>query len=312
MGSEKQIEKKFRKKKKYSMDIIDNEKQRDIVSESYLQTVFRRFKRHKLALISLVIVVILGLAALFAPIIAPYDPDEIVGPFSGAPGKGFLLGTDQIGRDVFSRLLYGMRISLLVGIMATLISTVIGVILGLIAGYFGGVADMVIMRFTDMVMSFPYILLVLVAAAIFKPGLWSIILILGFVDWPGIARLVRGNVLNLRETNFVKGNLVAGMPLSHILFSEILPNTVAPILVYATSVLALSMLDEAALSFLGMGVQPPTASLGNMLNGAESLTVLTKQPWLWVPPGVVIVVLVMAINFVGDALRDALDPNSRG
>ncbi len=312
MGKEKQIEKKFRKKKKYSVDTIDEGKKKDIVSESYLQTVFRRFKRHKLALISLVIVVILGLAALFAPIIAPYDPNEMAGPFSGAPGKGFLLGTDQIGRDVFSRLLYAMRISLLVGIMATLISTVIGVILGLIAGYFGGVADMIIMRFTDMVMSFPYILLVLVAAAIFKPGLWSIILILGFVDWPGIARLVRGNVLNLRETNFIKGNLVAGMPLRHILFSEILPNTVAPILVYATSVLALSMLDEAALSFLGMGVQPPTASLGNMLNGAESLTVLTKQPWLWVPPGVVIVVLVMAINFIGDALRDALDPNSRG
>ena len=294
------------------MDTIDEGKKKDIVSESYLQTVFRRFKRHKLALISLVIVVILGLAALFAPIIAPYDPNEMAGPFSGAPGKGFLLGTDQIGRDVFSRLLYAMRISLLVGIMATLISTVIGVRLGLIAGYFGGVADMLIMRFTDMVMSFPYILLVLVAAAIFKPGLWSIILILGFVDWPGIARLVRGSVLNLRETNFIKGNLVAGMPLRHILFSEILPNTVAPILVYATSVLALSMLDEAALSFLGMGVQPPTASLGNMLNGAESLTVLTKQPWLWVPPGVVIVVLVMAINFIGDALRDALDPNSRG
>ena len=312
MGKEKQIEKKFRKKKKYSVDTIDEGKKKDIVSESYLQTVFRRFKRHKLALISLVLVVILGLAALFAPIIAPYDPNEMAGPFSGAPGKGFLLGTDQIGRDVFSRLLYAMRISLLVGIMATLISTVIGVILGLIAGYFGGVADMIIMRFTDMVMSFPYILLVLVAAAIFKPGLWSIILILGFVDWPGIARLVRGNVLNLRETNFIKGNLVAGMPLRHILFSEILPNTVAPILVYATSVLALSMLDEAALSFLGMGVQPPTASLGNMLNGAESLTVLTKQPWLWVPPGVVIVVLVMAINFIGDALRDALDPNSRG
>ena len=283
----------------------------DIVNESYLQTVFRRFKHHKLAMISLVIVIILGLAALLAPIIAPHDPDAIVGSFSGAPSKDFWLGTDQIGRDVLSRLLYAMRISLLVGIMATLISTVIGVVLGLAAGYFGGVADMIIMRFTDMVMSFPYILLVLVAASIFKPGLWSIILILGFVDWPGIARLVRGNVLNLRETNFVKGNIVAGMPLRHILFSEILPNTVAPILVYATSVLALSMLDEAALSFLGMGVQPPTASLGNMLNGAESLTVLPKQPWLWLPPGILIVVLVMSINFIGDALRDALDPNSR-
>ena len=281
----------------------------DISNESYWQTVFRRFRRHRLAMVSTILLLVLGGAALFAPIIAPYPPDELAGPFAAPPSADFLLGTDQIGRDVLSRLLYGMRISLLVGIMATLISTVIGVVLGLVSGYFGGVLDMIIMRFTDMVMSFPYILLVLVAATIFEPGLWSIILILGFVDWPGVARLVRGNVLALRETNFVKGNLVAGMPLGHILFSEILPNTMAPILVHATSVLALSMLDEAALSFLGLGIQPPDASLGNMLNGAQSLTVLTKQPWLWLPPGVMIVVLVMAINFVGDALRDALDPN---
>ena len=278
-------------------------------NETYMQTVMRRFRAHHLAKISLVILVGVGLAALFAPGVAPYDPDAIVGTFSGAPCKEFILGTDQIGRDVFSRLLYATRISLLVGILATVISTVIGVVLGLIAGYFGGVADMILMRFTDMVMSFPYILLVLVAAAIFKPGLWSIILILGFVDWPGVARLVRGNVLSLRETNFVKGNVVAGMPLRHILFSEILPNTVAPILVYATSVMAISMLDEAALSFLGMGVQPPMASLGNMLNGAQSITVLTSQPWLWLPPGIMIVVLVVSINFVGDALRDAFDPS---
>lgn len=278
-------------------------------NETYMQTVMRRFRAHHLAKISLVILVVVGMAALFAPVVAPYDPDAIVGTFSGAPCKEFILGTDQIGRDVFSRLLYAIRISLLVGILATVISTVIGVVLGLIAGYFGGVADMLLMRFTDMVMSFPYILLVLVAAAIFKPGLWSIILILGFVDWPGVARLVRGNVLSLRETNFVKGNVVAGMPLRHILFSEILPNTVAPILVYATSVMAISMLDEAALSFLGMGVQPPMASLGNMLNGAQSITVLTSQPWLWLPPGIMIVVLVVSINFVGDALRDAFDPS---
>lgn len=278
-------------------------------NETYMQTVMRRFRAHHLAKISLVILVVVGLAALFAPVVAPYDPDAIVGTFSGAPCKEFILGTDQIGRDVFSRLLYAIRISLLVGILATVISTVIGVVLGLIAGYFGGVADMLLMRFTDMVMSFPYILLVLVAAAIFKPGLWSIILILGFVDWPGVARLVRGNVLSLRETNFVKGNVVAGMPLRHILFSEILPNTVAPILVYATSVMAISMLDEAALSFLGMGVQPPMASLGNMLNGAQSITVLTSQPWLWLPPGIMIVVLVVSINFVGDALRDTFDPS---
>lgn len=280
----------------------------DISKESYLQTVWRRFKSHKLALGSLVCVGILVLASLLAPWIAPYDPEAIVGPFSAPPCAEFWLGTDQIGRDVFSRLLYASRVSIMVGTMTTLISTVIGVILGLVAGYFSGIVDMIIMRFTDMIMSFPYILLVLVAATIFKQGFWSIVLILGFVDWPGVARLVRGNVLALRETNFVKGNIVAGMPLRHILFSEILPNTTAPILVYATSVLALSILDEAALSFLGLGIQAPAASLGNMLNGAQSLTVLTKLPWLWLPPGILIIVLVIAINFIGDALRDALEP----
>lgn len=282
----------------------------EIGRENYWQTVWRRFRHHRLACFSLAVLAVICTAAVLAPIIAPYDPEEIAGPFGAAPSLKFILGTDQIGRDMFSRLLYATRISLLVGVLATAISTAIGVILGLLGGYFGGWLDIAIMRFTDMVMSFPYILLVLVAAALFEPGLWSIILILGFVDWPGIARLVRGNVLSLRETNFVKGSIVAGMPTRHILFSEILPNTVAPILVYATSVMALSMLDEASLSFLGMGVQPPAASLGNMLNSAQSLTVLTRQPWLWIPPGLLIVILVVAINFVGDALRDALDPSA--
>lgn len=280
----------------------------DITKEKYLQTVWRRFRKHKLAMASLICVGVLGILALLAPVVAPYDPEAILGSFSAPPSVKHLLGTDQIGRDVLSRLLYGMRVSILVGVVTTLISTVIGVILGLIAGYFSGPVDMIIMRITDMIMSFPYILLVLVAASMFRPGFWSIVLILGFVNWPGVARLVRGNVLALRETNFVKGCVVAGMPTRHILFSEILPNTMAPILVYATSVLALSILDEAALSFLGLGIQAPASSLGNMLNGAQSLTVLTKLPWLWLPPGIVIIVLVIAINFIGDAMRDALEP----
>lgn len=266
--------------------------------------------KHKFSFICLIIFAVLALAAILAPVIAPYDPNKIAGFFSAAPNLKFLLGTDQIGRDELSRLLYATRISLLVGFMATVISTAIGVVLGLISGYFGGWVDMVIMRITDMVMSFPYILLVLVAAAIFQPGMWNIIVILGFVDWPGVARLVRGSTLSLRETNFVKSSIVAGMSKRHILFSEILPNTTAPILIYATLVLAMSMLDEAALSFLGMGVQQPTPSLGNMLNGAQSLTILMGKPWLWLPPGLMIVVLVMCINFVGDALRDAMDPTS--
>lgn len=292
--------------KNHSKNIADSTEK-----SSYVKIVFKRFIKHKLAVGSLIFLGVVILCAVLAPIIAPYDPNKVVGGFSQAPSKDFWLGTDQVGRDVFSRLLYATRISLLVGFAATAVSTVVGVILGLVSGYFGGWVDMVIMRFTDMVMSFPYILLVLVSAAIFKPGLLNIILILGFVDWPGITRLVRGNVLSLRESDFVKADIVAGMSKSYILFSEILPGTIAPILVYATSVVGLSMLDEAALSFLGMGILPPRASLGNMLNGAQSLSILTSKFWLWIPPGLLIVLLVISVNFIGDALRDAFDPTSK-
>lgn len=278
---------------------------------STIRMVIKRFCKHKLAVASLFFLSVMTILALLAPIVSPYNPNQVSTSFSAHPSLEHWLGTDQIGRDMLSRLLYATRISLFVGFAATVISTAIGVILGLVAGYFGGIADIIIMRITDTIMSFPYILLVLVAAAIIGPGLWNIILILGFVDWPGAARLVRGNVLSLRETNFVKGNVVAGMPNRYILFSEILPNTIGPVLVYATSVFAISILDEAALSFLGMGVQPPTASLGNILNGAESITILTSKFWLWVPAGVLIILLVVSINFVGDALRDAIDPSAK-
>ena len=270
----------------------------------------KQFMKHKLAVISLVFFLIILFLAIFAPIVAPYDPYKIAGNISAPPDIRHLLGTDQVGRDMLSRLFYAAITSLLAGFLATLISTVIGVVLGLISGFFGGIADHLIMRFTDMVMSFPYLLLVLVAAAIFEPGLWNLILILGFVDWPGVARLVRGNVLTLRETEFIKADIISGLPKSYILFREILPNTLAPILVYATSVFAITILDEAALSFLGMGVQPPMASLGNILNGAQSLTILTSKFWLWIPAGVLIILLVMGINFIGDALRDVLDPQT--
>lgn len=280
------------------------------MKNSGFSLIVKRFLRHKMAVASLVVLVFLIGAALLAPVIAPYSPTRPTGSFAAPPSAEHWFGTDQIGRDMLSRILYAARISLLVGFMATVISTVIGVALGLVSGYFGGWIDKAIMSLTDMVMSFPYILLVLVAAAIFDPGLWNIIWILGFVNWPGVARLVRGNVLSLRETNFVKGDITAGMPGRYILFSEILPNTIAPVTVYATSVFALSILDEAALSFLGQGVQPPTPSLGNILNGAQSISILTDKPWMWIPAGVVIIVLVVSINLVGDALRDAVDPRN--
>lgn len=275
-----------------------------------LPSVVKRFLRHRVAVLCTILFVILVLMAVFAPLIAPYPPGKVTGGFSKPPDAQHLLGTDKSGRDMFSRLLYAGRISLMVGFLATLLSTTIGVMMGLLSGYAGGIVDKTIMALTDMVMSFPSILLVLVAAAIFEPGLWSLTLILGFINWPGVARLVRSNVLSLKESNFVKCCITAGLPTRHILFSEILPNTVAPVLVHATSVFAWSILDEAALSFLGLGVQIPTPSLGNILNGAQSISILTGKPWLWLPAGLLIVVLVLCINFIGDALRDAFDPRN--
>lgn len=291
-----------------SFDGVQNVKK----DNHYLLSVMKKFSKHKLALISVFVLLFIILGAVFAPIIAPYHPDSIVGSFSAAPNKNHLLGTDQIGRDVLSRVMYGARISLLVGLSSVAIGLAIGIVLGLVSGYFGGVIDMIIMRITDIVMSFPYIMLILVVAGIVGPGLLNIILILGFLNWPSVARLVRGNVLAIKELDYIKASIVQGYSTKRILFSEILPNTIAPILIYASSGIAWAILDEAALSFLGFGVQPPTASLGNMLNGTQSLTILTSKPWLWIPPGIVIILIVLSINFIGDALRDAFDPNNNG
>ncbi|MNZ70441.1 Glutathione transport system permease protein GsiD [compost metagenome] len=271
---------------------------------------WRRFKKHKLAVAGLVVIGFLTLCAIFAPFLTPYEPTTVTESFSAAPSMQHWLGTDQVGRDQLTRILYAARVSLAVGIGAILISAMIGTVLGLVSGYFGGWVDSVIMRLTDIFMSFPYIMLILVVASIVGPGLVNIILILGVLGWPGVARLVRGNVLSVKESDYVKAGYVLGYSHIRMLFSHILPNVVAPILVYATSGVAGAILDEAALSFLGLGVQPPTPSWGNMLSSAQSLTVLTSQPWLWVPPGLMIILTVLSINFVGDALRDALDPKN--
>lgn len=283
---------------------------KQINKQSIMYRMAQRFKKHKAAMVSLVILILFISIAIFAPLITPYSPSAIVGPFGQGPSAKHWLGTDAIGRDMLTRLVYAGRVSLLVGLLSTAIAIALGVVLGLLSGYIGGVVDMVIMRFTDMVMSFPYILLVLVVAALVGPGLLNLILIMGFTGWPGVARIVRGNVLSIKQMHYIENRKIQGMPARYIVFSEILPNTFAPILVYATSAVAMSILDEAALSFLGMGVQSPTVSLGNLLNGVQSITVLTTQPWLWIPPGVVIIALVVAINFIGDALRDAADPRS--
>ena len=272
--------------------------------------IWRRFAKHKLAVVGLFLIGFITLLAILAPWITPYHPHEITNAFGAPPSKEHWLGTDQIGRDQFSRLIYAARVSLAVGIGSVLIASAIGTVLGLVSGYFGGWIDSLIMRITDMFMSFPYIMLILVVAAIVGPGLINIILILGFLGWPAVARLVRGNVLAIKQSDYIKAAQALGYKTPRILSMHILPNTLAPILIYATSGVAAAILDEAALSFLGLGVQPPDASWGNMLSSAQSLSVLTSQPWLWLPPGIMVLLTVLSINYVGDALRDAFDPKN--
>lgn len=278
--------------------------------EKYWHMVLRRFLKHKLAVGGLVIVVLLILCAFLAPFIAPQDPYAITDVFNGAPSAEHLLGTDRVGRDVLSRLIYGTQVSLSVGFLTVAISVVIGTVLGLVSGYFGKKVDMIIMRICDVFMSFPQLMLILVVVSIVGPNTRNITLVLGLLGWPQVTRLVRGNVLSIKESDYMKACTALGFHVPRKLFLHILPNTLAPIMVNATFGIAGNILMEAGLSFLGLGVQPPIASWGNMLTDAQSLTILTSQPWLWVPPGVMIMISVLSVNFVGDGLRDAIDPKS--
>lgn len=276
--------------------------------ESYTKYIVRKFFKHKFAVIGLIVFSLIVIMALAAPLLAPYSPYEIHDEFGASPSKEHILGTDLVGRDLLSRIIYGCRVSLAVGVGAVAIYVVIGVTLGAIAGYFGKWVDMVIMRLTDIFMSFPYFMVILVIVSILGPSLMNIIIILGLMGWPGIARIVRGSVLSIKEAEYIKASVALGFSSPKIIFQHILPNCFAPILVNATFGVASAILMEASLSFLGMGVQPPTASWGNILTDAQSITVLTTPPWLWIPPGIFILFAVLSINFIGDGLRDAMDP----
>jgi peptide/nickel transport system permease protein len=270
--------------------------------------VIRRFRRHKLAVAGLVLVVLLVLVALLAPVIAPYNPNEIGTEFQAPPSAAHVIGTDALGRDVLSRLIYGTRISLSVGVVSVSLYVAIGIILGAVAGYYGGIIDVIIMRISDMVMSFPSLMLILVVVSLIGPSIYNVMLVLGLLGWPQVTRIVRGEFLKLRGQDFVQAGRALGAPDARLIFRHLLPNALSPVLVAATFGTAVAILSEAALSFLGMGVQPPTASWGNMLTDAQSLSILESMPWLWVPAGGAIFLSVLCINFVGDGLRDALDP----
>jgi peptide/nickel transport system permease protein len=284
-------------------------------------TVWRRFTRHRLALIGGIVITLLALVAILAPWISPADPNAIDNVhwqgYPLAPGiAGHLLGTDENGRDLLARLMFGARISLTVAVFSVAMEIVIGTVLGAVSGYYGGWIDFIIMRATDVVLSIPLLPLLLVLTAIVagtsnKAALsfGVIVLIIGFTSWPSVARLVRASFLSLREREFAEAARALGNRDGRIIFRHLLPNAIAPIIVQATLEVANIIILESTLSFLGFGIQPPTASWGNMLANAQSN--VTVAPWAAIFPGICILVTVLAINYLGDGLRDALDPNLR-
>jgi peptide/nickel transport system permease protein len=255
-------------------------------------------------------------AALAAPILAPYSPNEQL--FDGLtlegaplpPNSVFLLGTDLLGRDLLSRLLYGAQTSLVIGVVANGIAVAIGAMVGVTAGFFGGFIGSALMRFTDLMMAFPALLLAIVLAAIFEPSLWIVVLVIAMVNWVQIARVIFTETRSLSERDFIEAEWAMGAGRGRILFRHILPHLVPTIVVWATLGIATTVLLEATLSYLGIGVRPPTPSWGNIIY--ESQTYFTTAPWLVFIPGFAIVMLALAFNLVGDALRDILDPTQKG
>jgi peptide/nickel transport system permease protein len=279
----------------------------------------KAFSRNRTAVAGLILIVALYLVALVTPLIAPHAPNEqydlvtqrFLPPGSAGPdgAPGFLLGTDHFARDILSRLLYGARISLTIGFVAVGISVTIGTLIGAVAGYFGGVVDGLIMRFVDMVISFPRLVLLITIIAIFEPTIFLIVAVLGLTLWPGTARIVRGEVLSLREREFVQAADALGYPKRRIILRHLIPNALAPVIVAATLGIGNTIVLEAGLSFLGLGVQPPTASWGQMVDSGRND--LLNAWWLSTFPGLAIVFTVLSFNLVGDGLRDALDPKLR-
>lgn len=282
----------------------------EFVSEGFWRKATRRFFKHKLAVIGLILFTLITLGCIFYPMIA--DPkvafDLNFSEINQKPSSRHIFGTDTLGRDMFMRLMLGGRVSLTVGIVAALTSSIIGVTLGGIAGFFGNKADMLIMRFTDIVMCFPFLVICMVLVSILGPGLGNTMLAIALLKWTNAARIARGEILYLREKQFIEADKSLGINKYKTLFAHILPNAISPIIVNTTFAMADSIMTESSLSFLGLGVLLPTPTWGNMLKDASTMVILKTQPWLWIPPGVCIALVVLSINFIGDGLRDALDP----
>lgn len=271
----------------------------------------KRYCNNKLAVLGLVIFFLIVAVVLIAPLLIPYGEAEIdVAAFSAAPSSKHLLGTDTVGRDVLARLLYGGRVSLFVGVVSTAISVVIGIPLGLLAAFYRGWFETIVMRAADIFMTIPSTILILFLVSMFGPSIITVTVVIGVLGWTKFARQIFGTVLAVREKDYIEGGRAVGQKDSVIIAKYILPNAIAPIFISITFRIAAAIIQESSLSFLGMGVQMPAASWGNMLYNAQSITILKSCQWMWIPPGVALVITILSINFIGNGLRDALDPKT--
>ncbi len=275
--------------------------------ESYGKMVWRRFRKHKLAMVGLYILLFMYALAIFAPLLATQSYEAVDPPNKlKPPSMEHFMGTDHIGRDVFSRVIWGSRISLSVGFVAAAVAVALGVLIGSTAAYFGGRVDDMLMRFTEIIMAFPTFFLLLTIVFIVERSIFNIMLVIGLTSWPSLARMVRGQILSLREQEFTEAARALGATDARIIFRHILPNAMAPVIVSTTMRIGGAILSESSLSFLGLGVPEPYPSWGSILNAGR--TYLLQAPWITTFPGIFIFLTVLAFNYVGDGLRDALDP----
>ncbi|MFV0504276.1 MAG: oligopeptide ABC transporter permease [Lachnospirales bacterium] len=286
--------------------------------ESPMSIIRRKFFKSKIAVIAMIILSILILAVIFAPFLTPYSPEQL-NPANAnkPPSVEHLLGTDYLGRDYLTRVLYGGRISLQVGLFAVCITVTIGTLVGGVAGYYGGKIDTILMRIAEIFLSLPFFPLAITISAVVGtrlPGeykMYITMMVIGLLGWPSLSRIIRGQILSLREQEFMQAATALGLSDRKKIFKHLIPNVFGYIIVSATLGIASAILTESALSYLGLGVVPPTATWGNMISIANDSYILMNRPWLWIPPGLCIFLTVMCVNIIGDALRDAIDPKSK-
>ncbi len=277
-----------------------------------LKELIKNFSHHKMAMFGLIVVLIEVILVVVLPLIMDLDPYEIDKmAFKTAPNDIHILGTDELGRDMLARLIYGGRNSIMIGVSAMIISVLVGLPLGTLAGYYRGRVETFVMRSADIFQSFPAMVLILVVVAVFGSNVAIIIFLIGILRWPSTAKLIYGNVLSVRSKEFIEAERAIGSSDLKIIFKTVMPNSIAPLWVSLAFLTSSAMITESALSFLGAGIQPPEASWGNIIQAATNLAVLTQRWWIWIPAGSLLVITIVCINFVGEGLRDALDPKMK-